>query len=108
MQSVTLSNQDENMLPPSPFAKYSGTLQLGKQTIDCYVLDDKRRVISMRATVKVIANDDNGDLTKYVGVRALQPYIETENLTSKIIDFTIPGNSMRARGITAETLLDIC
>lgn len=108
MQSVTLSNQDENMLPPSPFAKYSGTLQLGKQTINCYVLDDKRRVISMRATVKVIANDDNGDLTKYVGVRALQPYIETENLTSKIIDFTIPGNSMRARGITAETLLDIC
>lgn len=41
-------------------------------------------------------------------MRALQPYIETENLTSKIIDFTIPGNSMRARGITAETLLDIC
>lgn len=33
------------------------------------VLDDENRVISMRATVKAIANDVNGDLSKYIGVR---------------------------------------
>ena len=61
----------------SPFAKYSGSLSLGDKPVDCYVLDDKNRVISMRATVKAIANDDNGDLLKYVGVKSLQPYIDS-------------------------------
>ena len=31
--------------PESPFAKYSGTLRLGSQSVDCYVLDDESRVI---------------------------------------------------------------
>lgn len=98
----------ENVMPQSPFAKYSGTLQLGQQLIDCYVLDDGNRVISMRATVKAIANDTNGDLSKYVGVRSLQDYIDAELLSKKIIEFSIPGNPFAAKGITAETFLDIC
>ena len=77
----------------SPFAKYSGSLSLGDKPVDCYVLDDKNRVISMRATVKAIANDDNGDLLKYVGVKSLQPYIDSAGISSRI---------------TAETFLDIC
>ena len=92
----------------SPFAKYSGSLSLGDKPVDCYVLDDKSRVISMRATVKAIANDDNGDLSKYVGVKSLQPYIDATGISSKFVEFTIPGNPNKAKGITAETFLDIC
>ena len=92
----------------SPFAKYSGSLSLGDKPVDCYVLDDKNRVISMRATVKAIANDDNGDLLKYVGVKSLQPYIDSAGISSRFVEFTIPGNPNRAKGITAETFLDIC
>lgn len=94
--------------PKSPFAKYSGFLNLGGRDIDCYVLDNESRVINMRATVKAIANDDNGDLSKYVGVRSLHPYINADELTSKIIEFDIPGNQITAKGISAETFLDIC
>lgn len=92
----------------SPFAKYSGSLSLGDKPVDCYVLDDKNRVISMRATVKAIANDDNGDLLKYVGVKSLQPYIDSAGISSRFVEFTIPGNPNKAKGITAETFLDIC
>ena len=95
-------------IPESPFAKYSGSLSLGINSVDCYVLDDKSRVISMSATVKSIANDSNGDLAKYIGVKSLQPYISMEAVSSKIIEFTIPGNPNKAKGITAETFLDIC
>lgn len=91
-----------------PFAKYSGTLQLGNQQVDCYVLNNETRVISMRATVKAIANDDNGDLAKYVGTRALQPYVSPDLLTTQIVEFIIPGNPVRSKGINAETFLDIC
>jgi hypothetical protein len=62
----------------------------------------------MSATVKSIANDSNGDLAKYIGVKSLQPYISMEAVSSKIIEFTIPGNPNKAKGITAETFLDIC
>ncbi len=94
--------------PKSPFAKYTGTLELGGRDVDCYVLDDERRVISMRATVKAIANVVTGDLSKYVGVRSLQTYIDAEKLMQQIVEFEIPGNPVIAKGITAETFLDIC
>ena len=97
-----------NNHPDSPFAKHSGTLSLGFQNVDCYVLDTEQRVISMRATVKAIANDDNGDLSKYIGVRTLQPYISQDLINTQLIEFTIPGNPNKSKGITAETFLDIC
>lgn len=96
------------VVPESPFAKYSGSLSLGDKPVDCYVLDNESRVISMRATVKAIANDDNGDLSKYVGVKSLQPYIDATKISNKFIEFTIPGNPNKAKGISAETFLDIC
>lgn len=108
MKENVKSSAGENIPPESPFAKYSGTLQLGAQTVDCYVLDDESRVISMRATVKAIANDDNGDLSKYVGVKALQPYIKADDISAKVVEFNIPGIPTKAKGITAETFLDIC
>lgn len=95
------------LIPESPFAKYTGLLKLGNREIDCYVLDTGDRVISMRATVKAISGDDNGDLSKYVGVKALQPYIDNTKLSSQMIEFSIPGNPIKSKGITAETFLDI-
>lgn len=94
--------------PESPFAKHAGLLRLGNREIDCYVLDAGERVISLRATIKSISNDDNGDLSKYIGVKALQPFIESSKLTNSMIEFSIPGNPVKSKGITAETFLDIC
>ena len=96
------------LIPESPFAKYTGLLKLGNREIDCYVLDTEDRVISMRATVKAISGDINGDLSKYVGVRALQTHINSSDLSNKMIEFSIPSNPVKSKGITAETFLEIC
>lgn len=62
----------------------------------------------MRATVRAIANVESGDLVTYVVVKALQSYIDPDELSQRIIDFAIPGNPTKAKGISAETFLDIC
>lgn len=94
--------------PESPFAKYQGRLQLGDREIDCYVLDTGARVISMRTAVKSIANIDSGKLSNYTGVKAVASYIDESKIEDNTIDFNIPGNPAKGKGITAESFLDIC
>lgn len=94
--------------PKIPFAKYQGVLQLRDKDVDCYVLDTGERVVSMRATVKAIANTVTGKLGNYIGIKALQSYISEEQIMNDIIDFSIEGALQNGKGIKAETFLDIC
>lgn len=94
--------------PPSPFAKYFGELKLGKNTVDCYVIDNGDRVISMGAAVTALANTKSADLAEYIGVNSLKPYINKDLVLAETIVFNIPGSTYTARGIKAETFLDIC
>lgn len=98
----------ERTTPKSPFAKYVGSLNLGPKPVDCYVLDDERRVISMRATVKAISGDENGKIMDYIGVKSLSPYLDPTIISESIVEFSLPGTQFTAKGITAETFLDIC
>jgi hypothetical protein len=72
------------------------------------VLDTEDRVISMRASVKAIANIDGGKLGDYTGIKALNPYLNSDLVLGETIDFNIPGTQFRGKGIKAETFLDIC
>lgn len=94
--------------PDSPFAKYTGQLILGDKTVDCYVLDNGERVISLRATMKAIANIESGALGDYIGVDALKSYINRDLVLAEIKEFNIPGTQLKGKGITAENFLDIC
>ena len=94
--------------PPSPFAKFSGTLQLGNSSVDCYVLDTGARVISLRGTLKAIANREGGNVAEYIGVKGLKPYINSKLVAAGTIVFFISGIPQKAKGITAEVFLDIC
>lgn len=92
---------DEN-LPPSPFAKFRGQIDLGGQPIDVYVLDTGERVISMRGVVKAITGQDAGNLVEYLGVQGLKDHINKDLNLVENNDFHIPGTQFRGRGITAE------
>jgi hypothetical protein len=94
--------------PPSPFAKHQGALDLGGSEVDVYVLDRGERVISLRATLKAIANRDGGNLAEFIGVTALKSYIDKDLVLAETIEFNIPGTQMKGRGIPAERFLDIC
>lgn len=90
------------VMPPSPFAKHRGVMDLGGNPVDVYVLDTGARVLSLRAAVKVLTGIDGGVLEDYIGVKALKPFVNSGLVLEETIDFHIPGTGFRGKGITAE------
>jgi P63C domain-containing protein len=105
----TISETEKaNELPPSPFAKHQGVLDLGGTPVDVYVLDTEEHVISLRATVKAIADVDAGNLGDYIGAQALRSFLDKDSVLGETKDFHIPGTQLRGKGITAERFLEVC
>ena len=102
------SADDGEALPPSPFAKFRGVLELGGNPIDAYVLDTGERVLSMRGAVKAITGQDAGNLVHQLGVQGLKGFIDTDLVLVRTPEFFIPGTQFRGRGIQAECFLEIC
>jgi hypothetical protein len=102
IQGPTTEVLEGEVLPPSPFAKHRGTIDLNGNPVDVYVLDTDQRVISLRAAVKVLTGIDGGILEDYIGVKALKDFVNSDLVLEETIDFYIPGTGFRGRGITAE------
>ncbi|HJU17101.1 MAG TPA: P63C domain-containing protein [Stellaceae bacterium] len=90
------------VLPPSPFAKFRGVIELGGNPIDVYVLDTGERVLSMRGAVKAITRQDAGNLVEYLSIQGLKDFVDKDLVLVGTKDFYIPGTQFRGRGITAE------
>src|SRR6185437_5519017 len=92
-----------------PIAKWPGVLTIGDIEIPVYVLDDKRRVISRTgATTVLTVGKGGGNLESYVQIKALERYMP-QNLHAQMMDFNIPEVvNKSAKGMTAETFLEIC
>jgi hypothetical protein len=99
---VNAASVSGELLPPSPFAKFRGQLDLGGNPIDVYVLDTGERVLSMRGAVKAMTGQDTGNLVEYLSVQGLKDFIDKDLVLVETKDFFIPGTQFRGRGITAE------
>lgn len=103
------SNAIETLKPiQSPFAKWPGQIDLGGDLLDVYVLDTKQRVISLRGTIKAIANTDSGNLGSYIGAVSLKPFIDNDKIAGELLEFSIPGNPHKGLGLTTEHFELIC
>jgi len=91
-----------------PFAKHPGTLDLGGNELDVYVLNTGERVISVNRAVKAITDREGGNLGEYIGVSALKPFLDKDLILGEMVDYSVPGTHFRGKGITAERFLDIC
>ena len=107
-QRTPIKQMTAQELEALPFAKWRGEIDLGGDTIDCYVLDDERRVLSSGSTTKAIANVERGSLQDYIGQKALNPFIDKEKVLQETIRFSIPGTQWAAIGITTEQFELIC
>lgn len=92
----------------SPFAKWRGTVDLGGDTLEVYVLDTKQRLIALRSAVKSMTSVDSGKLGNYIGVSALKPYINSDLILGELVEFSIPGTQFKALGLTTEQFEIIC
>ncbi|HGU1423837.1 TPA: P63C domain-containing protein, partial [Escherichia coli] len=105
---IQLMEHDDLQQLPSPFAKWKGKIDLGGESIDCYVLDTGHRVIALRATVKAIANAESGDLAKFIGVSSLNGFIDKDLVLAELIEFSIPGTQFKSQGLKTEQFELIC
>lgn len=91
-----------------PKAVATGVLRFGEVEVDCYVLDDERRVISQRGVLRGITGDrtggKGGDLRRYL--RGFPGDIDTLS-AGESIDFAIPSGG-RAQGRNASWFVDFC
>lgn len=98
--------------PMLPVAKWMGFIELSNATIDCYVLEDGRRVLSINGAVRALAGLETGHgrLDKYIGVTALRPFIDAQAVMDGLIEFEIPGsnnNFGNARGLSTDAFESI-
>lgn len=108
VDAVVMERKDGVSSLTSPFAKWRGKIDLGGDELDCYVLDTGARVISLRATLKSIANVDSSALADYIGVNSMKPFIDKGKILAELVEFSIPGTSMKGLGMTTEHFEIIC
>ena len=104
----SLLRKKEKDSPQTPFAKFRGQIDLGGGPVDCYVLNDGRRVLSLRATLKAIADVDSGNLGEYIGARSLKPFLDKDKILGELPDFHIPGTQFLGKGMTTGQFEEIC
>ena len=83
-------------------------IDLGGNELDCYVLDDGKRVLSSSSTTKAIANLERGSLQDYIGQKTLNPFIDKDKILQETIRLAILGTQWIAIGITAERFELVC
>jgi hypothetical protein len=102
-----------------PIAKYGSPdhpLRIGNIEINCFVLNDTRRILHQRAMVKALgmargsSGGEGGDrLAKFVSGDRLKDFVNEQliEVTTNPIKFRTPTNSV-AYGYEATVLADIC
>lgn len=99
---------EDNGGMPSPFAKWKGQIDLGGDSIDCYVLDTQDRVITLRSAIQAFSGTESGKLGNYIGVSSLKPFLNSDLILGELIEFSIPGTQLRGNGMTTEHFELIC
>lgn len=91
-----------------PVALWAGILPVGENELPVYVLDDGRRLLSRTGATTSLTGTPGGDLQSYIGVAALQPFLQVD-LEDQLIEFTLRGVTHKTvRGLNADTFLAIC
>ena len=107
-----LGQPDTVFLPEERVSHFQGELRFGDLTVPCHVLDDGSRVIAQREVVKALTGreNSNGQIERLIGISALTPHVDTDDIARKIIQFRLsgPGHQMLAHGYEATLLVEIC
>ena len=99
-----------------PKATHWGELEIGAQTIPCYVLDNGQRVFSLKGIVVGLTGTEGGQLAEYLKVRSLRPYLPNDLVPSDdgiipaLIKFDTGGKffTKHAIGFPVERFMDVC
>ena len=91
---------------------FHGDVSFGSISVPCHVLDDGSRVIAQREVIKALTEQErpSGTISRLIGVSALIPYINVDEMAKKVIRFRLSGagHQMVAFGYEATLLVEVC
>jgi len=103
------------VLPPAadmPIARHRGVLNIVGLEVPCYVLDNGEKIIGRTSATELLTGiKGGGALEKYLAVRALEPFINSERVASKMVPFRlleVEGLERAVKGLPADLLIEIC
>jgi hypothetical protein len=91
-----------------PVALFQGQLTIGSDLIPCYVLNNGKRVITMREIVRILTGTAKGGVDRYLSAQNLKDYIDKDRVLAQTVRFEIPGTQLQSVGFEGTLLLDIC
>ncbi len=100
MDEVVAANQSS----VARVARWQGSVSLGGEGIECYVLDDQTRVISLTSAIRSMEGGAaKGNLAMVAGVAGVRQHLDYDALVSSLVEFEIPGSALRnGKGMTTE------
>jgi len=98
--------------PAMPVARWRGSLNIIGLEVPCYVLDTGEKVIGRTSATELLTGiKGGGALEKYIGVRALEPFINSSLVLERMVPFRlleVEGLEKAVKGLPADLMIEIC
>jgi P63C domain len=110
-----MDDPEAEILEPSvamPIARWRGALNIVGIEVPCYVLDNGTKIIGRTSATEVLTGiKGGGALEKYIGVKALEPFINKESVLERLIPFRlleVEGLEKAVKGLPADLMIELC
>ncbi|MGU3282952.1 P63C domain-containing protein [Methylobacterium mesophilicum] len=98
--------------PAMPIARWRGTLNIVGLDVPCYVLDSGEKIIGRTSATELLTGiRGGGALEKYIGVKALEPFIPIEAVLERMVPFRlleVEGLEKAVKGLPADLMIEVC
>ena len=110
-----LTDVEPELLEPSaamPIARWRGALNIVGIDVPCYVLDSGEKIIGRTSATEVLTGiKGGGALEKYIGVKALEPFINRDLVLERLVPFRlleVEGLEKAVKGLPADLMIEVC
>ena len=106
--------EQEALEPTSsmPIARWRGSLNIIGVDVPCYVLSNGQKIIGRTSATEVLTGiRGGGALEKYIGVKALESFINKDLVLERFVPFRlleVEGLEKAVKGLPAELMIELC
>ena len=98
--------------PDMPVARWRGMLNIVGMDVPCYVLETGEKIIGRTSATELLTGiKGGGALEKYIGVKALEPFINSSLVLERMVPFRlleVEGLETAVKGLPADLMIEVC
>ncbi len=95
-----------------PVARWRGALNIVGLEVPCYVLDNGEKIIGRTSATELLTGiKGGGALEKYLGVKALEPFVNSALVLERMLPFRlleVEGLERAVKGLPADLMIEVC